>query len=212
MVDRIVGCDFTERKWCGAGQKKSNDDNVTFIYAGNPAKKDCLHVVINSMQKACMKGYRFTLFILGVTREQYLKANSELLNTIQLSDRIVFMGKVPQDVVPSYYGQSDFMVLIREPNRKSMAGFPTKFAESFTAGIPVVANLTSDLDQFLLDGQTGFIVNDNTEGSLDDVLDRIAKLSQTDIIGLKKNVSEMAQRFDYRYYIDAFKRFISDLI
>ena len=204
-------CDLSEKKWSVARHEETGHRIVSFIYAGNPAKKDCLHIVINSMQKAIKSGHDYKLLILGVTKEQYLQNYSELLNSNQLHDRIVFMGRVSQDEVPSYYSQSDFMVLIREPNRKSMAGFPTKFVESFVAGIPVVANLTSDLKMFLIDGQTGFVVQDDTEDALNVVLDKIAKIDNDEVSMLKKNVLEKSKLFDYHHHIDAFNEFITKL-
>lgn len=205
-------CDLTEVKWTRNSSAETQPGIITFIYAGNPARKDSLHVVINSMQRSLERGFNFKLLILGVTEEQYIGRYSSLLNNTKLDDRIVFMGRVPQDEVPSYYSESDFMVLIREPNRKSMAGFPTKFAESFAAGIPVVANKTSDICDYLIDGQTGFVVQNHSEEALEEVFTRISGINRETVVELKRKVAEMSEKFDYRYHVARFQEFITNLM
>lgn len=47
-----------------------------------------------------------------------------------------------------------------------MAGFPTKFVESITAGTPVLTNQTSDLADYLVEGEIGFWLVDDIADSL----------------------------------------------
>ena len=115
-------------------------------------------------------------------------------------------------MVPSYYQIADFMILLRKPNRKTTAGFPTKFMEAFASGIPVLSNLTSDISNFLIDGITGFIIKNTNSESLQDVLHRIAGLKQQEIQQLKKRVLDYRRRFEYHYYATNAKRFISHLL
>lgn len=204
-------CDLTEDKWKITQETDIIINPVTLIYAGNPARKDCLHIVINAVQKKVTEGKNLRLIIIGVTKDEYIIKYGDLLETIPLSDSIVFMGRLPQEQVPRFYKKSDFMVLMREPTRKSMAGFPTKFVESFAAGVPVIANITSDLDLYLKDGKTGFVVKENSKMALNEVLDKISQLEPSDILKLKLNVKAESMRFDYHYHIDAFNKFITKL-
>lgn len=204
-------CDLSEDKWQITQEAKRVNDSVTLIYAGNPARKDCLHIVINAVQKKVTEGSNFRLLIIGVTKDDYIAKYADLLETTSLSDKIVFIGRLSQEQVPIYYKKSDFMVLMRETNRKSMAGFPTKFVESFSAGVPVIANITSDLGSYLKDGETGFVVSDNSDEALCEVLDKVSQLEPNDILRLKSNVKVESKQFDYHYYMDAFDEFITKL-
>lgn len=204
-------CDLSEKKWNVGNQEEDSHNHVSFIYAGNPARKDNLFVIINSIQEAFSKGYAFRLLILGITKEQFIRRYSNLLVNKKLDDRILFLGKVKQEEVPMWYKRADYMVLIREYNRKAMAGFPTKFTEAFASGTPVVANLTSDLNKYLLDGQTGFIVPGSSVAALNVVLDKISVLSREKIENMKKQVSQTSYMFDYRHYITEFSMFISNM-
>lgn len=210
-------CDASEAKWhvdkeC-AEKVAGRFEGITFIYAGNPSRKDLLHTAVNVLQRFIEEGFNLRFLILGITREKYLTQFHHLLHNSNLSDNIQFLGRVSQDLIPAFYALSDFMVLLREPNRKSNAGFPTKFSESMTACTPVIANLTSDLEKYLIDGKTGFVVENQKEESLYRLLrEKVLTLSSEQIVTLKKQVRDSNKSFDYHYYIEPLNGFSNELI
>lgn len=209
-------CDASEKKWHdNLGYAKAfvkPFDGVTLIYAGNPAKKDLVHNAINAVHHLAREGMAIRFLILGVTRENYLSRYASMLRDKVLHENITFLGRVSQDVIPSFYHQSDFMVLLREQTRKSNAGFPTKFSESFTSGTPVIANLTSDLGAYLKEGETGFIVEEPTEEAVYRVLkEKVLLLNQDEIDCMKQNVSEVAKKLDYHAYVEPLREFMNNL-
>ena len=153
-------CDSQAEKWNGTveNERVQSFDGVTLIYAGNPARKDCVHTVINAVNTLANAGKKIRFIILGTTRKDYIKHYRDKLLSNNLHDNIIFLGRISQDLIPAYYKKADFMVLLREPSRKNMAGFPTKFAESMTAGVPVIANATSDIANYIQYGKNGFLV------------------------------------------------------
>ena len=48
-------CDSQAEKWNGTveNERVQSFDGVTLIYAGNPARKDCVHTVINAVSYSC---------------------------------------------------------------------------------------------------------------------------------------------------------------
>lgn len=209
-------CDVSEAKWqqgaAKAKEKAGEFDGITLIYAGNPARKDAVHYAINAVQRLIDEGENLRFLIVGAERERYLRNYADLLSKKELSGRIQFMGRVSQDDVPSYYALADFMVLLREPTRKSNAGFPTKFAESFTSGTPVIANLTSDLRYYLFDGNTGFVVKEPTEVEIYETIKRrVMALSREKIAEMKRNVKEEAKRLDYHAYVESLREYMDHL-
>ena len=144
------------------------------------------HYIINTIQKLIQEGANIRFIILGETKEHFINKYKKFLFTIELSERIQFLGKVSHDVVPSYYAISDFMLLLRKQTRKSSAGFPTKFTESFISGVPVIANLTSDIGIYLNDGITGFIIPEPTENAIyKTIKSKVLILSRVQIENLK---------------------------
>ena len=209
-------CDASEKKWHDnlsyANAFVKAFEGVTLIYAGNPAKKDLVHNVINAVHRLASEGGKIRLLILGITREAYLSRYASQLLDKDMHENIVFLGRVPQDVIPSFYHQADFMALLREQTRKSNAGFPTKFSESFTSGTPVIANLTSDLGVYLKDEETGFVVQEPSEEAVYFILkEKVLRMSRTEILGLKQNVKEAAKKLDYHAYVEPLREFMANL-
>jgi glycosyltransferase involved in cell wall biosynthesis len=209
--------DETEPKWqqglAVAKKRVGGFDGITLIYAGNPARKDAVHYAINAVQRLIDEGASIRFLIVGAEREPYQKTYADLLTKKDLSEKILFLGRVPQDEVPSYYALADFMVLLRESTRKSNAGFPTKFAESFASSTPVIANLTSDLNRYLFEGNTGFVVEKPTEQSVYETLKtRVLALSSDRIEQMKRNVKKESKRLDYHHFIEPLRLFMNNLI
>lgn len=207
-------CDPEETKWSATveDERVKPFDGITLIYAGNPAKKDCIHSVINAVNTLANEGKAIRFLILGITREAYMKQHAQsLLNTI-LHENVLFLGCVSQDLVPAYYKKADFMVLLREPNRKSMAGFPTKFAESMTSGVPVITNSTSDLNKYVVDGKTGFMVEGYDYNSILFTLKySVLTIKKEDINDMKSYVRKSNGDFDWRNRVNDFKMFLDKL-
>lgn len=209
-------CDCKELKWhSGRADDIPTFDGVTLIYAGNPARKDLVHVAINVVNRMIQTGVKLRFLILGISRESYIKKYCNELDDKNLCNQICFLGRVPQDSVPSYYRCADFMLLMREPNRKSNAGFPTKFAESMTAGIPIIANSTSDIDKYIVSGHNGYLVENCTAESLERTLLNAMELGSKKAVleAMKSNARQCGEKhFDYRVYVDSLSKFINGLL
>lgn len=207
-------CDIEDPKWANIvdDERINPFKGVTLIYAGNPANKDCVHFVINAVNTLASEGHAIRFLILGITREAYMRRHASSLMSASLHDNVMFLGRVSQDLIPAYYKKSDFMVLLREPNRKSMAGFPTKFAESMTAGIPVITNATSDLPKYVINGKTGYLSDGFDYDSIMNTLrECILPLAPSEINKMKENVMMYRGAFDWHSYVDDFTAFISRL-
>ena len=157
----------------------------------------------------CLKdGMKLQFVVLGVKIEDisHYKNCTEVAN---FSDNIILLGRVPQTEVPSYYHLSDFSLLIRQRNRKNSAGFPTKFAESNMAGCPVIVNDTSDIRNFVEDGENGFLIPDFSLTEIIKTLDKVARLSPETIALITTATREKAlKNFDFRAYIEEMKKIV----
>jgi phosphatidylinositol alpha-1,6-mannosyltransferase len=74
---------------------------------------------------------------------------------------IVFAGRVPDEMLPSYYGAADVFAM---PARSRWLGveeegFGVVFVEAAAAGLPMVVGSSGGAREALQDGVTGFLVN-----------------------------------------------------
>ena len=148
-------------------------DAPTLVYAGVPCRldrplvdpsdaKDRLDIAIALLYRAYTDSMGFQLHIYGMTEEQYLTAfphQTAIVTELVSAGRIAFLGRVSSDVVKEAVSQADYTILLREKNRTSMAGYPTKISESIALGTPVITTDTSDICNHVRDGIDAFILN-----------------------------------------------------
>ncbi|MDT4876082.1 hypothetical protein FQZ97_1114980 [compost metagenome] len=96
------------------------------------------------------------------------------------------LGKVAQEKIESHYQTADFSVILRESERFTNAGFPTKFVESLSFSTPVISNITSDLGLYLRDGVNGYVVDSVRVADVSSVICKAADLSGNEKSELRK--------------------------
>jgi len=193
------------------------NNRIKFVYIGTPFNndvtkpsqfKDRLDVVIILLNKIMEKGFDFEFNIYGLTKEDYLKNlpnDSILLESC--SNNIYFHGIVEHDEAISRVIEANFFIFLRDIKKMTMAGFPTKFVESMTAGTPIITNKTSDIELYLKEGETGFFLDyPNLNKSLDK-LEYILGLSEDKLSLLKENCNKF-EAFDYSNYLSKTKKFL----
>lgn len=185
-----------------------NEKYINLIYAGFPGKKDLIWNVIEAVEKLSQEKINIRLHILGPTLDELgIKSVNHLVSSI------ICYGRINQEIVPEYLKQADFSILIRPDQRYAQAGFPTKFVESLNAGLPVIANLTSDLSYYLKEGYNGFIVKDCSANSIMEVLKKVVVLNKSKIKIMKSNsVLTAEENFDYRLFSGRFSKFFNEIL
>ena len=91
-----------------------------------------------------------------------------------------------------------------------MAGFPTKFVESVTCGIPVITSDTSDLKSYLADSKLGYIIPKLNDGELDELLSSILDMESDKILQMKKFCKDF-NGFHYKNYSHELNNFLLSL-
>ena len=193
--------DSTEDKWINFKPVLAPFKGIRLVYAGTPGKKDLLEIMIDAVSSSLNQGNSLQFIIVGVSQED-IRGYRNYKEILSLSEHIILCGKIPQIEVPSYYNVSDFSIIIRNPTRKNMAGFPTKLAETMMSGCPVLLNNTSDISEYVRDGYNGFIMRDVSANEFQRILSKVVTLSRSEIDIMKSNAAKCAlEKFDYNNYI-----------
>lgn len=125
--------------------------NLCFVGApGNKCEKekiDWLISIICSLNK--YNGNKFKFYIAGIDKETLLKYRTDLFIYDNIDSSIVFLGKISHDKCLSLVSKCDFSTIIREDTLLSRAGFPTKLAESFNCGTPVIVTPSSNIKEYI---------------------------------------------------------------
>lgn len=189
--------DGADRKW-----KRENDNSkngLVFVYAGSPSKeKEKLGDIVNAVQ-AISSNVPIIFRIIGVSEEEFLSIYNMSKDEINISSgcKIEFLGRVTHIEAINHVKQADYSVIIRDKNRVTQAGFPTKFVESISCGTPVITNDNSDLFEYLNDGDNGLMV------STSDLRNNLEE-----IVAMQRNIVVHRDTFDYKNYIHDTREFL----
>lgn len=161
-------------------------EKIEFVYAGGIEKgnkKDRLCPILKSFNKIESNYFHFN--IVGLTEERLLSEFPEMETVLkQLGNKVTFFGRVSHAKSIRFLLESDYSIFIREKTRKNNAGFPTKFVESWTSGINIIASNVSDIENYLPSVGNNYLleVNDDCE------IERVIQSALTkDIIELRNN-------------------------
>lgn len=172
-VDNIINIpplvDLSMKKW--DIEVTANQENIIkLVYAGSPpgVEKDRLDFIIDSLQRVIEDTKLKIVFtVIGITKEQYeanFKIKDSNLDTID--DFVIFKGRLPHLDVLREIKSSDYQVFVRDENLTTKAGFPTKYVEAISCGIPVLTNSSSSLISFYEEGKTGFLLDNSSLDNL----------------------------------------------
>lgn len=184
---------------------------VRFAYCGTPGKKDDVDVIYQAF-RLVGGSVAWELNLVGLEESDY-----ELSLTgypRETRDRFIFHGRVPAHTAQWIVAHCDYSVLMRPAaKRYAQAGFPTKVTESMSVGTPVIANESSDLGEYIRDGDTGILVGGSTADDLAVALWRALSIPKTEayLMGLRA-LSCARSSFDYRAFSPALGAFVVDCI
>jgi len=208
-----VTVDVTQSKWNIKNESPFDKDHLNIIYAGTPGKKDLIAAAIVGLQDLIIKGYKVKLHIIGPTPtdiKEILDESEDFFNV--LGNSLVFHGRIEQNCIPQMLSKADFSVLIRPNKLYANAGFPTKFVESLTIGLPVICNITSDIGMYLKEGQNGFVMEDYTADAFVNAVKRAVLISKEEKMKMKIAAKITAKEsFDYRNYKNSAQQFFNTI-
>lgn len=203
-----------------------NENNITrnrnsklIVYAGIPfrkghvikdisALKDRIDIMIKLLYKAKKRGSKFILNIYGFTREEFLLSIPSQQKYVNgLGSSIKFHGLQANEIVVNQVAEADFTMLIRDVNRDTSAGFPTKVSESVSYGTPVITNNTSDIKNYIIEGEQGFFIDSEIEDDSVEKIVQILNLKNDDLFFLRKKCID-SKVFYYSKFSDEMREFI----
>lgn len=196
------------------------DDNnkKKFIYVGSPFDtgrvnkkrtnlKERLDVCVEVFFLLYKEEESFVFDVYGVTEKEYLQVFPEHAGILrEMGECISFNGRQSNEFVLSQIAQSDFSIFFRDKTRVTLAGFPSKLAESVSCGTPVISNTMVSLVNH--EGVEGvFLTKRGEELAL---VKKMLQLTPNEINNLKQRTYS-SRAFDYRNYTLKVAEFLNEV-
>ncbi|MHB1484504.1 MAG: glycosyltransferase [Saccharofermentanales bacterium] len=203
--------DLSEEKWNRASNTGDTAGKIKLVYSGSPSKnKEMLDFVLDLLYQLKDR-QNFIFYIIGITKDQFLSiyGDSEIIAG-HLQGNVIFLGRLSHDKSLQYIASADFSMLVRDDTRMNKAGFPTKFVESISCGTPVITNRTSDLEDYVKEGENGFFIDIRNKQASLDIMNRILAMPSDEITRMKNYCLE-SRVFHYENYIGQMNEFFKKL-
>ena len=195
----------------GINKSARNDDKLVIAYAGSPAKKDYIANVIKAIDLlSAEERKKVELHLYGCTEDGLIGLGIKKEFLQENKESVICHGKIPYSEVKLRISEADFTVLLRPNKRYANAGFPTKVGESMACGTPVIANITSDLGKYLIDGANSIICENETPEACACAIKRAMTISSEEKEKMSVNALDTAGvGFNYITYESSLKDFLS---
>jgi glycosyltransferase involved in cell wall biosynthesis len=176
-------------------------DRKLVVYAGTLEKYQGIDILIVSFKEVTAKKNDVMLVIVGGTKEQ-IEHYSKLAAEKGISDRVMFTGRLPQQMAKKYINSAAVLVSPRSDGTNT----PLKIYEQIASGIPLVATNIYSHTQVLND-EVAFLVDPNPEELANGLL---ASLNSEQIS--KQKVRNALKLYEEKYSRNIYKEKIKYLL
>lgn len=141
---------------------------------------------------AAVARQRDDVHLLFITRD-WRDEHEELLTAmgLQALRHRIHVRPASRDQVPMLLGASDIMLSFIKPAYSKMASSPTKLAEAFALGIPVISNTgVGDVDQITRDLDAGMVIDLDEVQAFDELAIQLDMIRAKGGLGLRARARE----------------------
>ena len=177
-------------------------DEKVILFLGRIGEEKSIDVIMENMPTIfkTIKNAKFLIVGDGPSKEPL----EEQAKSLNISDKVIFTGKVPWSEVPKYYNLGDVFVNASLTETQGLT-----FIEAMAAGIPIVAKYAPNLTEFITNNKNGILVKKNADFSkaIVNVLTN-KKLSQK----LATNGLETAKSYSVQEFGDKLEMLYTEII
>lgn len=180
--------------------KKARD--IFLVTSSRLVKKNAVDDVITAL------GYmpeRISLIIIGKGEEGYCL--QEQANKLGLSNRVKFLGFIPQDDIPKYFSVCDIFV---RPSRSE--GFGNSFIEAMASSLPVIATPVGGIVDFIDDKETGIFCSPDNPKSIADAVRVIVDDNNLKEHIINNALDRVKMRYSWDFIAQEMKEMVFDKI
>jgi phosphatidylinositol alpha-1,6-mannosyltransferase len=189
----LVPCGADDRRYRpGIDSQKLRDrlgigSRRVLLTVGQLSERKAQDIVIRALPAIVRKHPDLLYVMVGLpTRAQEL---GRLAAELGVREHVLFAGVVPMDDLPLYYSLADLFVLVsRRADDGSVEGYGIVVAEAALCGVPAVVSRGCGLEEAVLEGQTGLLVEPD-----DPLATASAVLRLLDDDSLRRDMGEAAQ-------------------
>jgi glycosyltransferase involved in cell wall biosynthesis len=150
--------------------------------------KDGVDILIRSFIKISDKFPDHKLYMAGFYHYD-VAINDEIVNKSGIRSRIINIGVLQKDEIPTFLQQASLLVMARPDSRQAQGGFPTKLGEYLATGNPVCVTKVGEIHEYLIDNESAFLAEPGDIDSFADAMERaLSDIENARRIGLNGKI------------------------
>lgn len=116
-------------------------------------------------------------------------------------DKVIFTGWLPNDMIPDYLNKMKFHIL---PSYSE--GLGGSNIEASACGAISIVNNVGGLPDIVIDGKTGFVLENNSPQTIERKIEKILEFSLTDLELIQKNARQFVEEtYSYENVVDSWR-------
>ncbi len=135
---------------------KIKEDDIVVIFVGRIASEKSVDFLINNHSEILKRNSNTKLLIVGDGPD--LENYKNLAKKNKIEDSVIFVGKVPWDKIPLYYGLAHIFVTASHTETQGLT-----VIEAMAATLPVVALNDESFRNVVIDDLNGYLFNNKKE-------------------------------------------------
>jgi len=164
------------------GPEKPDDDRPTILFVGrfNDPRKNTT-MLLEAVDRVREEIPDVRLLLIGDEPDESLRAR---IDELDFGDTVEWIDYVGNSDLPSYYRGADVFAI---PSRQE--GLAIVGLEAMACGTPVVSTKCGGPEEYVVDGETGFLVPSNDARALSERMGTVLSSSGRDDIGTSTRIS-----------------------
>jgi glycosyltransferase involved in cell wall biosynthesis len=193
---------------------ENNNDSIKYIcYMGNlELSKDNVDNIIEAFSIIANKHSNIVLHLYGTPSSHDLQIIYEIISKFNLTDRVIFKGKVANSEVPGILSRSFILVSSQPITKRAEGGFPTKLGEYMASGVPTLVTNVGEIGDYITNGINGWLAKPCDPEDYAKNMEYIIN-NYSEALQVAENAKEyVMENFDYKKQSKIFKNFLTKLI
>ena len=184
-----------------ADVKESFKTKPTIICVGRLVKSKAIDDAIRILSKVVAKYPNVNLLVVGDGPER--EKLESLAKTLDVQDKVTFVGKIEPDAVCSYYQRSHVFLQMSVSE-----GFSQVAVEAMACGLPIVSTSVGVAPELITLSQNGYLVELHDLDSAAEKIEQIFEMSEEEYADKSKRSRECALEYSWdviaERYLDAY--------
>lgn len=183
IVCPLSGVDVEQFKPDAAGdwrQRLNIEGRKVFLFYGALDERKGLDYLLEAFNAASVGNAVLIIAGAGSLKDKLRKK----AQTLNLEERVIFIDWLPNNELPKLLAAADVFVYPSVPHRGWEEQFGYAMAEAESAGLPVISTRSGSIDEIVVDGVTGFLVEPGNSRALAQAMEKI----------FSENIMEMGEK------------------